>query len=216
MDSVFQWIKSIVFYMILLTAVTHLMPNNKYVRYVKIFSGMLMVIVVIRPVMGIFSFEQSFDETFENIMNSSENVWGQEGAWQGEMSLQEIQDEGFYKEYERQVEIFVKNQAKALGLQVVSCNLKLGEKEHGIVPERMEIHVAEIKENQRDNRGEEKDSSLGIEKIAIEKITIEDIVEEKQQSKGSVQKLRTAISDYYGLEKEQVIVTCSNENNNEK
>lgn len=213
MDGVFQWIKSIVFYLILLTAVTHLMPNNKYVRYVRIFSGMLMVVIVIRPVMGIFSSELSFDKTFEKMLNNSESVWEGEKQQEQKMQLDGIREESFLKEYEKQVEQFVKAEARGLGLQVTECSVWLTQRDYEIIPEKVEVRVRKTEEEQEWEKGKgertEKNRWEEIDKISIEKITIRDVVETDKQSNDTFNALQSIISSYYGMEERHVLISES-------
>ena len=68
MNGIFEWVKSIVFYLILITVVTNLLPNKKYEKYVKLFTGMLLVIIVIKPITQIFSWNEIFDEKITELL----------------------------------------------------------------------------------------------------------------------------------------------------
>lgn len=63
-DGFYNWVRNIAFYMVLVTMMTYLMPNERYKKYLKFFTGILMVVLVIRPVMSVFGLEEGFGSNF--------------------------------------------------------------------------------------------------------------------------------------------------------
>ena len=52
MGYVFTWVKNLVCFYLLLTVVLHLLPRQSYRKYVRFFSGMLLTILVVSPVLS--------------------------------------------------------------------------------------------------------------------------------------------------------------------
>jgi stage III sporulation protein AF len=68
--EIYQWIKNIVFYMILVTAVMNVIPNNNYKKYINLFTGMIMIILVITPISKLVGISNRLDTNFiKNIYN---------------------------------------------------------------------------------------------------------------------------------------------------
>ena len=49
MECITNWIKDIAFYVILMTLLLGILPNNSYKKYVRLFSGVILVLLVISP-----------------------------------------------------------------------------------------------------------------------------------------------------------------------
>lgn len=68
--GIYQWIKNIVFYMILITAVMNVIPNNNYKKYINLFTGIVMIILVISPISSLLGASTRLDTNFiKNIYN---------------------------------------------------------------------------------------------------------------------------------------------------
>ena len=46
-----DWIKTLVGYLLIVSVVTQMMPNRKYEQYVKLFTGFLLIILILQPVL---------------------------------------------------------------------------------------------------------------------------------------------------------------------
>lgn len=49
------WLKSLVGYMLIVSVTMQMLPNKKYEQYVKLFTGFLLIILVLQPVLKIGS-----------------------------------------------------------------------------------------------------------------------------------------------------------------
>lgn len=45
------WLKSIVGYLLIVSVTMQMIPNKKYEQYVKLFTGMLLIVLVLQPVL---------------------------------------------------------------------------------------------------------------------------------------------------------------------
>ena len=46
MEAVYEWIRSLVFYLILMTTVLNFLPDRKYEKYLRLFTGMVFILLV--------------------------------------------------------------------------------------------------------------------------------------------------------------------------
>ena len=67
MDAIYSWIKNIAFCMIIITAVLNILPNNGYKKYVRVFTGIVLLIVIISPLDLLGSFTSQIDKVFQGI-----------------------------------------------------------------------------------------------------------------------------------------------------
>ena len=68
MDIILNWVKPIIYFSIFITVMLQLLPGEKYTKYIRFFAGLLMIVLVIRPVLNLFEegdfSEKIFDEAF--------------------------------------------------------------------------------------------------------------------------------------------------------
>lgn len=83
-DKIYEWIRNLSVYLILITVVLNVLPDNSYKKYVKFFSGMLLVLILISPLAGLFGVGEKINISFES------NNYRQE--------LKEIQSKAKYME----------------------------------------------------------------------------------------------------------------------
>lgn len=55
----FGWMKSLIIYLIFAGAVINLSPSGNYKRYIRFFTGLVAVIIIMKPVLYIFDFDGS-------------------------------------------------------------------------------------------------------------------------------------------------------------
>lgn len=72
MDSMYNWVKNIAFFMILMSLILNLLPNVQYQKYLKLFSGMVMIILVVSPLMGFLHMDESLERYLNQITFTEE------------------------------------------------------------------------------------------------------------------------------------------------
>lgn len=65
-DYLYEWIQNIAFYLVLVTAIMHLVPNHIYTKYIQFFTGLLLVIMMAGPIFKICGMEYTFKEIYAN------------------------------------------------------------------------------------------------------------------------------------------------------
>ena len=53
-ESIFLWIRNIAYYMILVTAMVQVIPNNSYKKYISLFTGMVFILLLTTPILKLF------------------------------------------------------------------------------------------------------------------------------------------------------------------
>lgn len=54
MDGIYTWIQNLAFYFILMTMVSSLLPGSQYIKYVKFFMGLVLVVLLASPILQLF------------------------------------------------------------------------------------------------------------------------------------------------------------------
>lgn len=56
------WMENLIGYMLIVSVVMHMIPNKKYEQYVKLFTGLLLILIALQPVLKV----GGFNELLEN------------------------------------------------------------------------------------------------------------------------------------------------------
>ena len=72
-----DWIKNLVFYLILMTMLMQIIPDSDYKKYIRFFTGLVLILLLARPVFGIFHLEEdlkNLEERYEFLKNQHEDL----------------------------------------------------------------------------------------------------------------------------------------------
>ncbi len=171
MSVIYEWVKNIIVFYIIMTAVMHLLPKSNYQKYVRFFCGLLLIVMVLTPVLEIL-----FHPDYLLNKISYQSFWQEmEAAKLDVEGMEEVQSQTFKQEYE-----------KAIGKDISA--LAEGK---GIVVEQMTVELSEdysLKEIAMSVRfGDEQQG------IRIEKITLKDNSKEYPK----VLELKKEIMEFY-------------------
>ncbi|MBQ7796091.1 MAG: stage III sporulation protein AF [Lachnospiraceae bacterium] len=67
MSGIYEWVRSLVFYLILMTMVINLLPDKKYEKYLRLFTGMIFLMLVFAPFADLTGIEAEMAERFEKL-----------------------------------------------------------------------------------------------------------------------------------------------------
>ncbi len=67
MERFTEWIRSLAFYLIFMTMLLNLLPDKKYEKYFRLFTGMLFILLVFRPFTNLTGLEEQIAGVFERI-----------------------------------------------------------------------------------------------------------------------------------------------------
>ena len=84
LDSIYEWIQNIAFYLVLVSAVMEVIPADGYKKYIRFFAGMVMILLTMTPLLKLGGME----DHFYTLYHSKEY----------ELEKQEIEKQGKYFE----------------------------------------------------------------------------------------------------------------------
>lgn len=139
LDMVYSWMKNTAFYLVIMTAVQEVLPGNTYKKYVRFFTGLVLILIVLSPVLKWTGTVDTFRFEYKQ------------------------QEEKFRAEMERQRKAFETENLensflKEVGEQVP--NFEEGEEEQ-VPVERNQIEVEEVKIGEMEESDMELDSFGG-------------------------------------------------------
>lgn len=56
-DYLYEWIQNIAFYLVLVTAVLHIVPNKDYKKYIRFFTGLVLILMILTPIFSLFGMD---------------------------------------------------------------------------------------------------------------------------------------------------------------
>ena len=98
------WMKGLVIYLILSGLVMKLVPGKSYERYISLYMGLILVIILSKPVLMIFNFDDSYAytlmESFDSYLSFNRENYNEPGAYYTyyELGLSEAIKEGCKEE----------------------------------------------------------------------------------------------------------------------
>lgn len=60
LEQIYGWIQNIAVYLIVISAVMHVIPGKDYRKYIRFFSGMVLILLLFTPLMKLAGMEEEF------------------------------------------------------------------------------------------------------------------------------------------------------------
>ena len=64
LDQICEWFRNIAVFLVVMNAVMHAVPGKDYVKYIRFFSGLIMILLLFTPVLKLFGMENRFREIY--------------------------------------------------------------------------------------------------------------------------------------------------------
>lgn len=213
MSAVYQIVKNIVFYLILVNIIMNLLGNSSYKKYVRVFTGMLFILLVITPFAKKFSVESLFDYYYEKSRYSieTEDVTGKL------LEEEKKQQQAINEEYKKQLEEQLKTILKENHLYAVSIDIQLNEEQTDEKFGRIESVSVLASETVPDEEGGNSIKKIEIKPVDKVKLSEEEkkIKQYETRKKGAKnreelereQDIKKQIADFYGILTRQITLT---------
>lgn len=121
MGAVSEWAGSILSFLILITVIRGILPSKKYEPYLRLFSGLMLILLVLQPVTGGLGLEKQIDRAFEAFAFQMDH----EELNTRVLGIEKERQEQILKIYENDVAGHVTAMAGEQGLQAESAQVKI-------------------------------------------------------------------------------------------
>lgn len=119
MIGLFSWIKNIACFMILISIIGNLLPNSKYEKYMKLYLGILLILILVSPLTKLFHIEDIMVDFFEKENLKMEL---EDSGFQLEL-IEASKYESLKKEYQNGLYSSLENFLKEKELYLVHANI---------------------------------------------------------------------------------------------
>lgn len=180
MGALLDYIKNIGYFLILMSLVSNVMPDNSYKKYCRMFCGLILVVLVINPFYEFLNYEGEIKDIFAMTSYESKTM---ELENQIKMSESNTRDR-VIGEYEKLIVNELQGSAREEGLYIMEAQVELTEGEDiqlselNLIVTEKNISTDEIE----DELLEEQEKIGQGTKIKIEDISIGDVKDENVKS----------------------------------
>ena len=113
-QEIYQWMKNLAFFHVLTTAILHILPDKRYEQYVRLFMGLLLILLICTPVFAVVGKSQELLEGFRK-------NYSQEEQERMEAEAQGIRETFLKEAYESEL----KKQVEESGMQELFRTVEL-------------------------------------------------------------------------------------------
>ena len=100
-QEIYQWMKNLAFFHVLTTAILHILPDKRYEQYVRLFMGLLLILLICTPVFAVVGKSQELLEGFrENYSQEEQDRMEAEAQGIRETFLKEAYESELKKQVE--------------------------------------------------------------------------------------------------------------------
>lgn len=206
MDKIIIWCRQIFIVSILSNIVLHLVPSDKYEKYVKYICGIVMVAICVEPILNILPNNISLSELSKNIIQTSDIK-----KLQNELKYEQASSDNIISEYtakiKKDIETFVLEQE----LYPISTDIVIDtnedSEEFGTIT-KIQLTVSKEQYNAKDKNDKEVSE---VEKINIQKIDINNLQNgnaqvDEIQNNSKVSLLKQRLSEFYNISQDKIII----------
>lgn len=65
-EFLYKWIQNLSFYLVIITAVLQILPGKEYKKYIQFFSGMVMILLILTPILKLTGTQGQFYELYHS------------------------------------------------------------------------------------------------------------------------------------------------------
>lgn len=121
MEGVYEWIRNITGYILFMTVLDNLLPRKTYGKYLKLFSGMVLILLVLRPLTGSIRLDDRIARYYETFVFRYET----DDLKQQILGMEENRRNQMIAGYEAAVAEDVRQMAEEEGFGVVRCQVAI-------------------------------------------------------------------------------------------
>lgn len=125
-EEIYKWVKNLAVFYILFTALLHLVPSEKYERYVRFFMGLLLIFMLSTPLFTILGKSGELIETFQ--VN-----YQIETAVREQQEKSNLQKYYLEKGYELQIKEKILDEMENIGIQIENVDVNISEENLKVV-----------------------------------------------------------------------------------
>lgn len=117
-EAIYSWIKCLAIFYILLTMLLHLVPTEKYQRYVRFFMGLVLMVMLVTPVISLLEKSRQLPDSFSGL-------YQQEEQKRLELEMENLQKNLLETGMEEQLGENILESLQKNGIEVLYCEVHI-------------------------------------------------------------------------------------------
>ncbi len=73
---IYEWMENIAFYLVIMVAVMHIIPQKSYQKYIRFFAGMILILMLAGPILRIVGMTELQSTAYQNALQEIEDATG--------------------------------------------------------------------------------------------------------------------------------------------
>lgn len=191
MSGIFDWIRGMVFYLILMTMIMNLLPDKKYEKYLRLFTGMVFLFLVFEPLAEISGLEAEVAGAFERLTFQNNAMLLREEIEDADGKRMAKLVDG----YADAVETDLRTMAEGISLECRDVQVQLNGDVESETFGRVQAVVMQV----------------GLRSAGREDVQEADSRQDRQKANRDISELKKKIGEYYGLEESDIAINLEDE-----
>lgn len=204
MEAFYGWIRNIICYLLFVSVIENLLPGKKYHKYLKLFSGMILILLIIQPISNGLRLDDKIARYYESFVFQYES----DDLKNELLGIENKRLEQMIVQYEDAVAQDLAQMAREEGVETVSCQVIIQSDQTNENFGQVESIRLLIK-NPTAQDAESSDYAVAsVEPVVIGPAVMagasDDNQGQQKQVHSEVKKLQKKIVSYYDLEEDYV------------
>lgn len=214
MELIYQAVKNVIIFLLLVTVLGNLLGQSSFKKYINIFVGLVLIIIVITPILKLINSNAKVDQFYnQNLYRMSASDLGEQL-----LSADKSYQGTILKEYKKTMEEQIEATLKSYKLTADSVDITINEDADSEECGQITAISVKAKKEEAKKESEQKENTLDVDevdKVTIEKIDIND-ADKAAQTTGEQNKdkydtveeltVKEELSALYGIEQEHIEV----------
>ena len=116
-----QWVKNIAIFYIIASLIMHLIPGKNYQKYIKLFLGIITIVLLMKPLADILS----IGDNYEKYLNGNYNFQMQESLKNELKIVDELQKEAVIGDYKNKIKENIRNYIESLEIKYIDADIEI-------------------------------------------------------------------------------------------
>ena len=102
-EAIYDWMKNLVFFFLFMAAILNCLPDNQYRKYVQFFLGLVLLVLLAGPLLKAVNLDIILKDTLSSEVLDEELRSSKNAAYSVEGVQEELLENAYAKEIERQI-----------------------------------------------------------------------------------------------------------------
>lgn len=141
-EAIYEWMQNLAFFFLFMTAILNCLPDNKYRKYVQFFLGLVLMIVLCKPLLQVLDLDTLLNDKLSSATLEQEVENSRNSAF----TVEGVQEDLLNQAYEKEIESQIKVMLEEKGITVQSAEVKLNKGEN-VAVDRISLEVTNSEES---------------------------------------------------------------------